>query len=52
MPLMSKFSEGNCVLLRVSDIFSKYAWVAPLKGKKGNTITNVSKTFLNQPKYG
>ena len=34
MQLLSKFSKGFRFLLCVIDIFSKYAWVAPLKGKK------------------
>ena len=28
-------------------IFSKYAWVIPLKDKKGTTITNAFQKFLN-----
>ena len=39
MQLTSKFNQGNCFLLCVIDIFSKYAWVIPLKDKKGVTIT-------------
>ena len=34
MQLISKFNKGFGFLLCV-DIFSKYAWVAPLKDKKG-----------------
>ena len=30
------------------DIFSKYAWVAPLKDKKGITITNVFEKTLDE----
>ena len=40
MELIRKFNKGLISLLRVIDIFSKYAWVIPLKDKKGNTITN------------
>ena len=29
MPLISKFHKGFRFLLRVIDIFSKYAWVVP-----------------------
>ena len=32
--LISKFDKGFRFLLRVIDIFSKYAWVVPLKDKK------------------
>ena len=35
MQLMSKFNKGFRFLLCVIDIFSKYAWVVPLKDKKG-----------------
>ena len=35
MQLLSKFNKGFRFLLCVIDIFSKYAWVVPLKGKKG-----------------
>ena len=34
MQLMSKFNKGFKFLLCVIDIFSKYAWVVPLKDKK------------------
>ena len=32
--LISKFDKGFRFLLCVIDIFSKYAWVVPLKDKK------------------
>ena len=34
MQLLSKFNKGFRFLLCVVDIFSKYAWVVPLKDKK------------------
>ena len=34
MQLISKFNKGFIFLLCVIDIFSKYAWVVPLKDKK------------------
>ena len=40
MRLISKFDKGICFLLCVIDLYSKYAWVLPLKDKKGITITN------------
>ena len=40
MQLISKFNKGFRILLCVTDIYSKYAWVVPLKHKKGITITN------------
>ena len=38
--LISKFNKGIRFLLCVIHIFSKYAWVVPLKDKKGITIVN------------
>ena len=38
--LRSKFNKGVSFLLCVIDIFSKNAWVIPLKDKKGIAITN------------
>ena len=40
MQLISKFNKGIRFLLCIIVIFSKYAWVIPLKDKKGITITN------------
>ena len=34
MQLISKFNKGTRFLLCVIDVFSKYAWVIPLKDKK------------------
>ena len=42
MLLISKFNEEIRFLLCVIGICSKYAWVIPLKDKKGTTITNAS----------
>ena len=50
MQLISKFNKGIRFLLCVIDIFSKYAWVVPLKGRKGITIVNVFKKILNNSK--
>ena len=38
--LISRFTKGFRFLLCVIDIYSKYAWVIPLKDKKGIMITN------------
>ena len=43
MELISKFNKEFRSLLCVIDIYRKYAWVIPLKDKKGITTTN---TFL------
>ena len=40
MQLISKFNKGFRFLLCVGDIFSKYAWVAPLKDKNGVSIVD------------
>ena len=34
-------------LLCLVDLFSKYMWVVPLKGKKGVTIVNTFHSVLN-----
>ena len=46
--LISKFNKGFRFLLCVVDVFSKYAWVVPLKYKKGITITNASQKILKE----
>ena len=48
MQLISKFNKGFRFLLCVIDIFSKYAWVAPLKDKKGVSIVNAFQKVLNK----
>ena len=48
MQLMSKFNKGYRFLLRVIDIFSKYAWVIPLKDKKGDSIVNAVQKILKE----
>ena len=47
MQLKSKFNKGIIFLLCVPDIFSKYAWVIPLKDKEGITITNAFQKEFN-----
>ena len=48
MQLISKFNKGFTFLLYVIDIFSKYAWVVPLKDKKNVTITNAFQKYLKE----
>ena len=48
MQLISKLIKGICFLLCFIDIFSKYAWVIPLKDKKGITITNAFQKILKE----
>ena len=50
MQLIVKFNKRIRFLLCVIDIFSKYAWVIPLKDKKGITITNVFYKLLDESK--
>ena len=50
MQLLSKFNKGFRLLLCVIDIFSKYAWVIPLKDKKGISIINAFQKILRESK--
>ena len=50
MQLISKHNKGMRYLLCVIDLFSKYAWVVPLKDKKGVTIVNLFKSILGTSK--
>ena len=45
MQLLSKYNNGFRFLLCVIDIYSKYAWVVPLKDKKGVSIDNAFQKF-------
>ena len=47
MQLISKFDKGIRFLLCVIDICSKYAWVVPLKDKRGVTIVSAFQNILN-----
>ena len=40
MQSLSKFNKVFKYLLCVTDLFSKYAWVIPIKNKKGTSIVN------------
>ena len=48
MQLLSKYNKGIRFLLCVIDIFSKYAWVVPLKDKKGVSIVAAFQSILKQ----
>ena len=48
MQLLSKYNKGIRFLSCVIDIFSKYAWVVPLKDKKGIRIATVFQSILKQ----
>ena len=56
MQSLSKYNKGIRCLLCAIGLFSKYAWVVPLKDKKGTIIVNAFKKYSqkkeNQIKYG
>ena len=47
MQLISKYNKGIRYLLCVIDLFSKYAWVIPLKNKKGESIVEGFEKILD-----
>ena len=48
MQSIIKFNKGFRFVLCVIDIYSKYAWVASLKDKKGVSIVNAFQSILNK----
>ena len=46
----SRWNRGYKYLLTVLDVFSKYAWVVPIKDKKGETITKAFKVIVGKRK--
>ena len=50
MQLINKYNKGIKYLLSAIDLFSKYAWVFPLKDKKGTSIVNIFQSILNTSK--
>ena len=50
MQLSSKFNKGIKYLLYVIDLFSKYAFVVPLKDKEGINIVNTFQSILDKSK--
>ena len=48
MQLLSRYNKGVRFLLCAIDIFSKYAWVVPLKDKKGVSIVTAFPSILKQ----
>ena len=48
MQLLNRYNKGIRFLLYVIDIFSKYAWVVPLKDKKGVRIVTAFQSILKQ----
>ena len=50
MHLLSKYNKGIKYLLCAIDLFSKYAWVVPIKDKKGPSIVNAFKEIISKRK--
>ena len=48
MQSLSKYNKGIKYLLCAIDIFSKYAWVVPLKDKKGTSIVNAFQKIISE----
>ena len=48
MQSLSKYNKGIKYLLCAIDLFSKYAWVIPLKDKKGTSIINGFQKIISE----
>ena len=48
MQSLSKYDKGIKYLLCVIDLFSKYAWVIPIKDKKGTSIVHAFKKIISE----
>ena len=48
MQLLSKYNRGIKYLLCAIDLFSKYAWVVPLKDKRGISIVNAFQKIISE----
>ena len=48
MQSLSKFSKGFKYLLCAIDLFSKYAWVIPIKDKEGTSKVNACKKIISE----
>ena len=51
MELLSSKNENVKYLLCVIGVFTKYAWVKPLKDKKGKTVLNYFIEIVNESNY-
>ena len=45
---LSKYKKGIKYLLCAIDLFSKYAWVVPVKDKKGISIVNAFQKLISE----
>ena len=50
MQSLSKYNKGIKYLLCTIDLFCKYAWVIPIKDKKGTSIVNSFKKIISKRK--
>ena len=48
MQSLSKYNKGIKCLLCAIDLFSKYAWVIPIKDKKGVSIVDAFQKILKE----
>ena len=48
MQSLSKYNKGIKYLLCAIDLISKYAWVIPLKDKKGTSVVNAFQKILSK----
>ena len=48
MESLSKYNKGNKYVLCAIDLFSKYAWVVPIKNKKVTSIVNVFQIIISK----
>ena len=50
MQSLSKYNKANKYLLCAIHFFSKYAWVIPIKDKKGTTTVNAFQKIISKEK--
>ena len=48
MQSLSKYNKGNKYLLCAIDLLSKYAWIIPIKDKKGTSIINTFNKIISK----
>ena len=48
MQSLSKYNKGSKYLLCTIDLFSKYAWVVPIKDKKETSIVNAFEKLISE----
>ena len=48
MQLLSKYNKGTKYLLCAIDLFSKYAWLVPLKDKRGISIVDAFQKIISK----